>query len=33
LMLFNDISHYADHPHRPQKQLSRWWDTGIAADG
>lgn len=33
LMLFNDISHYADHPHRPHKQLSRWWDTGIAADG
>jgi broad specificity phosphatase PhoE len=26
LMLFNDISHYADHPHRPNKHLSRWWD-------
>jgi probable phosphoglycerate mutase len=26
LMLFNDISHYADQPHRPQQQLSRWWD-------
>lgn len=26
LMLFNDISHYADHPHRPQSHLSRWWD-------
>ena len=26
LMLFNDISHYADHPHRPQQHLSRWWD-------
>jgi probable phosphoglycerate mutase len=26
LMLFNDISHYADHPKRPQAQLSRWWD-------
>ena len=26
LMLFNDITHYADHPHRPQKHLSRWWD-------
>jgi probable phosphoglycerate mutase len=26
LMLFNDISHYADHPHRPDKHLSRWWD-------
>jgi broad specificity phosphatase PhoE len=28
LMLFNDISHYSDHPHRPQKHLSRWWDSG-----
>jgi len=28
LMLFNDISHYADHPHRPHKHLSRWWDAG-----
>jgi len=28
LMLFNDISHYADHPHRPDKHLSRWWDAG-----
>jgi probable phosphoglycerate mutase len=28
LMLFNDISHYADHPHRPQHQISRWWDIG-----
>ena|SRR5688500_15252405 len=27
LMLFNDISHYADHPHRPRQHLSRWWDT------
>jgi probable phosphoglycerate mutase len=27
LMLFNDVSHYADHPHRPQKHLSRWWDV------
>ena len=26
LMLFNDISHYADHPHRPFGHLSRWWD-------
>lgn len=31
LMLFNDISHYADHPHRPEKHLSRWWDTGTAS--
>lgn len=28
LMLFNDISHYADHPHRPRQHLSRWWDAG-----
>lgn len=28
LMLFNDVSHYADQPLRPQKHLSRWWDTG-----
>lgn len=28
LMLFNDISHYADQPLRPQKHLSRWWDSG-----
>jgi broad specificity phosphatase PhoE len=26
LMLFNDISHYADHPLRPHAQLSKWWD-------
>ena len=26
LMLFNDISHYTDHPHRPFNHLSRWWD-------
>lgn len=26
LMLFNDISHYVDHPRRPQRHLSRWWD-------
>ena len=31
LMLFNDISHYADHPHRPEQHLSRWWDsTGVS---
>jgi len=28
LMLFNDISHYADHPRRPHEHLSRWWDAG-----
>jgi probable phosphoglycerate mutase len=27
LMLFNDISHYADQPHRPRKHLSGWWDA------
>jgi probable phosphoglycerate mutase len=33
LMLFNDISHYADHPYRPARHLSRWWDTpNIAED-
>ncbi len=26
LMLFNDISHYADWPRRPSKNLSKWWD-------
>jgi probable phosphoglycerate mutase len=26
LMLFNDVSHYADHPGRPQLRLSKWWD-------
>jgi broad specificity phosphatase PhoE len=31
LMLFNDISHYADHPHRAGKHLSRWWDTNQTA--
>ncbi|HAV76225.1 MAG TPA: histidine phosphatase family protein, partial [Anaerolineae bacterium] len=29
LMLFNDISHYADHPHRPLSHLSRWWDLSV----
>ena len=32
LMLFNDISHYSDHPLRPQKHLSRWWDTNNAVE-
>ena len=32
LMLFNDISHYADHPHRPQKHLSRWWDSATISE-
>jgi broad specificity phosphatase PhoE len=25
LMLFNDVSHYADHPGRPRLHLSKWW--------
>jgi broad specificity phosphatase PhoE len=28
LMLFNDISHYTDHPHIPAGHLSKWWDPG-----
>ena len=32
LMLFNDVSHYADHPHKPDKHLSRWWDSGAARE-
>ena len=30
LMLFNDVSHYADHPHRATANLSKWW-TGERA--
>jgi probable phosphoglycerate mutase len=26
LMLFNDVSHYGDHPGRPHSRLSRWWE-------
>lgn len=29
LMLFNDISHYADHPHRPERHISKWWDLPV----
>ena len=32
LMLFNDISHYADHPHRAEKHLSRWWDVSNSSE-
>lgn len=32
LMLFNDISHYADHPYRPARHLSRWWDPPNVAE-
>ena len=27
LMLFNDVSHYADHPLRSVERLSKWWDS------
>jgi len=30
LMLFNDVSHYTDHPQRSSGQLSKWWDTAQA---
>ena len=26
LMLFNDVSHYAGEPRKPERNLSRWWD-------
>ncbi|HEY2435447.1 MAG TPA: histidine phosphatase family protein [Vicinamibacterales bacterium] len=28
LMLFNDTSHYADHPRATEAGLSKWWDRG-----
>ncbi|HEX5819208.1 MAG TPA: histidine phosphatase family protein [Gemmatimonadales bacterium] len=33
LMLFNDVSHYADQPGRPAQHLSKWWqeEPGAAA--
>ena len=27
LMLFNDVSHYTDHPLPPVGRLSKWWDN------
>ncbi len=27
LMLFNDVSHYADHPRDAAQNLSKWWDS------
>ncbi len=27
LMLFNDVSHYADHPLLTEPHLSKWWDV------
>ncbi|MCL4529858.1 MAG: histidine phosphatase family protein [Chloroflexi bacterium] len=32
LMLFNDISHYADQPLRPLAHLSKWWDAANTSD-
>jgi probable phosphoglycerate mutase len=26
LMLFNDVSHYAHEPRRPESNLSKWWE-------
>lgn len=31
LMLFNDISHYAEQPLQPHGHLSKWWDVGDTA--
>ncbi len=31
LMLFNDVSHYAQHPRVSASNLSRWWDPPPAA--
>ena len=28
LMLFNDVSHYANQPRTPAQNLSKWWDLG-----
>ncbi|HEX9400180.1 MAG TPA: histidine phosphatase family protein [Anaeromyxobacter sp.] len=28
LMLFNDVSHYTDHPRASAQNLSKWWDPG-----
>src|SRR6266540_6814162 len=30
LMLFNDVSHYADRPRAAEKNLSKWWDAPAA---
>jgi broad specificity phosphatase PhoE len=29
LMLFNDVSHYADTPRTAESNLSKWWDTSV----
>jgi broad specificity phosphatase PhoE len=31
LMLFNDTSHYADHPRQSSANLSKWWDQAERA--
>jgi probable phosphoglycerate mutase len=31
LMLFNDISHYQDHPRLAERNLSKWWDASTTA--
>ena len=30
LMLFNDVSHYVDHPRAAAPGLSKWWDAGAS---
>jgi len=32
LMLFNDVSHYTDHPTRAHAHLSKWWDAPETGD-
>lgn len=32
LMLFNDVSHYADHPLQTHAHLSKWWDAPEATE-
>jgi probable phosphoglycerate mutase len=32
LMLYNDVSHYADHPGHPRAHLSKWWDNSGPTD-
>ncbi|HYC58623.1 MAG TPA: histidine phosphatase family protein [Thermoanaerobaculia bacterium] len=29
LMLFNDTSHYSEHPREATKNLSKWWDAPV----
>ncbi len=33
LMLFNDVSHYAEQPLRPTGHLSKWWDPAAPPSG